>query len=114
MELLAATAIAAIRLSAASDDGLSDDLCAPTKTTGTWHPKRAKASAAEVYPSVSVPWVTTTPLKPWSISCTIRLEMAVQCLGVTFSLKMLERTSAVMFAVPASSGMDAYRSPAVR
>ena len=40
--------MAAIRFSAASDEGLSDDLCEPTKTTGICNPDSAKDMNAEL------------------------------------------------------------------
>src|SRR5579885_2069271 len=50
--------VAAIKFDAASEDGLSDDLCDPTNTTGFGNPARENARADAVYCIVSVPWAT--------------------------------------------------------
>ena len=46
----------ATRLLDASDEGLSEDLCAPTSTTGLGTSPSMNDRAAAVYPMVSVPW----------------------------------------------------------
>src|SRR5512135_3755516 len=47
--------VAAIKFNAASEDGLSDDLCEPTKATGFGNPAKENANADAVYCIVSVP-----------------------------------------------------------
>src|SRR5579883_2253798 len=54
--------VAAMRLDAASEDGLSDDLCEPTRTMGFGNPDKENAKADAVYCIVSVPCATMIPI----------------------------------------------------
>ena len=60
-----------IRLSAASLDGRSLERCEPTMTIGTGVSCTMNERIAAVWPIVSVPWPTTMPSTPLSISSPI-------------------------------------------
>ena len=94
----------ATRLLEASDEGRSEDLCAPTSTTGLGTSPSMNESAAAVYPMVSVPWGMMTPSAPLLISSTTASASFCQCSTFMFSENMEKSTLASMFAMSLISG----------
>ncbi len=94
----------ATRLLEASDDGRSEDLCAPTRTTGLGTSPSMNESAAAVYPMVSVPCGMMTPSAPLSISSATASASFCQCSTFMFSENIENRTLASMLAMSLISG----------
>ncbi len=94
----------AIRLPVASDDGRSEDLWAPTSTTGLGTSPSMKDRAAAVYPMVSVPWGMIIPSAPAFISSDTASASFCQCSTFMFSENIEKSTLASMLATPLSSG----------
>ena len=93
-----------MRLLLASDEGRSEDLCAPTRTTGLGTSPSMKESAAAVYPMVSVPCGMMIPSAPSLICLATSSARACQCSTFMFSEKMENRTVASMLAMSLISG----------
>ena len=94
----------AIRLLDASEDGRSEERCAPTRMTGFGTSPSMKDSAAAVYPMVSVPWGMMTASAPLLISSATALASSCQWAGSMFSEKIENSTRASMFASSLISG----------
>ena len=110
----AAVRTAFIRLSAASDEGRSDERWLPTSTIGTGESCTMKLRMAPVCAIVSVPWPMTMPSVPFSISSPMAMASALYCTGPMFSLKTPKSFFVVRFAMSASSGTAPYSSPGVK
>ena len=93
-----------MRLLLASEEGLSEDLWAPTKTTGLGMSPSMKDTAAAVYPMVSVPWGTMTASAPLLSSSAMASASFCQWGTVMFSEKMENRTLAFRLAISLISG----------
>ena len=109
----AAVRTAFIRLSAASDEGRSDERWLPTSTIGTGESCTMKLRMAPVCAIVSVPWPMTMPSAPFAISSPMAMASALYCTGPMFSLKTPNSFFVVRFAMSASSGTAPYNSPGV-
>ena len=103
-----------IRLSAASLDGRSLERCEPTMTIGTGVSCTMNERIAAVWPIVSVPWPTTMPSTPLSISRPMASASATYCSLAMFSEKTPKSFFVVRFATSASSGTAPYSSPGVK
>ncbi len=95
---------AAIRFEEASEEGLSEDLWAPTRTTGLGTSGSMNDNAAAVYPMVSVPWGMMTASAPLLISSATASASFCQLSTFMFSENMEKRTRASMFATSLISG----------
>ncbi len=106
--------MALIKLSAASDDGRSDERWLPTITTGTGGRCTMKLSAAAVWCIVSVPWPMTIPSYPCLIASPVLSASTRYCSGPMFSENTPNSFSVSRLQMSASSGTEPYSSPGLK
>jgi len=100
------------RLPYESEEGRSEERCAPTRTTGLGISPSMKESAAEVNPRVSVPCGTMTPSVPEFSSSATAAASSCQCATSMFSLNIENTTLERIRQISDSSGTVATSSSA--